>query len=97
MKPLTPERIAEIEKRCNAATAGPWFHRQAGMEGHGQAYDWIADAEGVGRHSKIIVSRESVYGGTPDYSFIAHARTDIPDLVSEVKRLRAELERLSNE
>ncbi len=57
MNPLTPERLEQIEKRCNAALADNWTGRlfttsQAGID------------------------------------FIDHSLTDIPDLLSEIKRLR---------
>ncbi len=80
MNPLTPERLAEIEKRCNAATAGPWF-------------PWLV--EKVGWTIQVGVGwlfRASAKGTEQDARFIAHARTDIPDLLSEIKRLREELQ-----
>jgi hypothetical protein len=75
MKPLTPERIAEIEKRCNAATAGPWTnHASTAM---------TVRSEAACPHP-VVCSAAYV----KDSTFIAHARTDIPDLLNEIKRLR---------
>ena len=39
---------------------------------------------------------DGIYGSTPDLEFIAHARTDIPALLSEIDRLRA-IERAAND
>lgn len=80
-----------IEARANAATPGPWFHRQAGQH-HPRdlkmPYDWIGDSAEQGKHKKVIITRAALYGGTPDYAFIANARTDIPALVAECRSLR---------
>jgi hypothetical protein len=56
---MNDERLAEIRKREQAATPGPWWASPS---------DEGADAQ-----------------------FMAHARTDIPDLLSEVERLKVEL------
>jgi hypothetical protein len=90
MTELTEARIAEIEARANAATEGPW---QA-------SWDTFEDTDTYRVEQKatelvIRTSAESyetdndeLFG---DIDFIAHARTDIPDLLDEVKRLREEL------
>jgi len=72
-----------IRGRCDAATEGPWFINKygglgAGKHGIGQlivqdwAHDW-SDAERK-RHGA-------------DVTFIAHARTDVPALLSAVDGL----------
>jgi DNA repair exonuclease SbcCD ATPase subunit len=85
MNPLTPERLAEIEKRCNAATAGdkPVIR-----------YD---DLDAVGRirdrahHAAIPApERADLFAILKE---VDEARTDIPDLLSEIKRLREQLSR----
>jgi hypothetical protein len=88
MNPLTPERLAEIEKRCNAATAGPWRTAMSYKKEH---YGPLVAAVAPGHH----IQAENCSGGTypnTDMDFIAHARTDIPDLLNEIKRLREEEE-----
>jgi hypothetical protein len=82
MNPLTPERIAEIEKRCNAATAGPWWIAQSGYNCTGP--------RAVSHHNATVEETQPL----PIYSeknmdFIANSITDIPDLLNEIKRLRA--------
>jgi hypothetical protein len=84
MTTLTPERLAEIEKRCNAATAGPWWIAQSGYNCTGP--------RAVSHHNATVEETQPL----PIYSernmdFIANSITDIPDLVSEIKRLREEV------
>jgi hypothetical protein len=84
MNPLTPERLAEIEKRCNAATAGPWWIAQSGYNCTGP--------RAVSHHNATVEETQPL----PIYSernmdFIANSITDIPDLLSEIKRLREEV------
>jgi hypothetical protein len=103
---LSEERLSEIEKRCAAATPGPWLvfctpaagetsfvvaeHVAAGVcvcrDYWPPGYDPPADA-----HGYFVDDPRS---GLPEYkagqaAFIAHARRDVPDLVAEVRRLRA--------
>lgn len=85
-------REEEIAQRLAKATPGPWYHRQAGEVRHstGDRYDWIADHPDQGKHKKVIVAREALYGGTPDYAFIAHAPADISYLLEAVASARRE-------
>lgn len=78
---MTPERLAEIEARAEAATAGCWLA--------------IPDNTYVGVHVGIQHESTGLISPIPrkdhayaDANFIAHARTDIPDLIAEVKRLK---------
>lgn len=98
---LTPTQRTEIRERCAKATAGPWHHRQAGIVRNEQELDWIADKAERGLHHKIIVQRQSLYGGSADYAFISHARTDLPaaldtigEMGREIARRDAEIKRL---
>ena len=74
------DRLAEIEARIEAATEGPWTVLP-------DSADWdvpILDAAG----SFICCSPDDgVRGGhlAQDAAFIAHARTDVPWLVEQVK------------
>lgn len=79
---MDDERLKEIEARAAAATPGPWEVNNA----HGMCVigdggeEFVADMEGAmwqGKHE--------------DASFIAAARTDIPDLVARVRELEAEV------
>lgn len=78
-EPLTEERIAEIRGREKAATRGPWAVQDKG------AIPLIYGTDGE-RVAKVIDHQD-------DAAFLAHAREDIPALLDEVERLRAENER----
>lgn len=80
---LTPEDLDAIEARANAATRGPWTGEF--MPEHGDAP--IVYAE---------FNYELIYK-THDRDFINAARTDVPALVAEVRRLRAEIERMRSD
>jgi hypothetical protein len=78
---MTKQELAAIESRANAATREPW----------------IVDGTYVPTAS---LSAVSVYGMgmevaecqmDADGAFIAAARVDVPTLIAEVRRLRAEL------
>lgn len=77
---LTEERLNEIEARTAAATPGPWKLHAA------------RDSCGDNIFSDSMPPRRiaNTYGDvdSPNAIFIAHARTDIPTLVAEVRRLR---------
>ena len=95
---MTPERLAEIRKRCEAATKGKWRHGFTDRSG-------VAEEDAYGGY--IMQRKKSpahvIRGGTDDWGipvgvlkkedgdFIAHSRTDIPDLLDEIDRLRKEL------
>lgn len=81
---MTDEQLAEIRARCEAATPGPWRSLVEGRDfdsGSSFIDTPLADERGQG----IEVS-----GATDaDQDFMAAARQDVPDLLSEVDRLRA--------
>lgn len=83
---MTHERLAEIKARAEAATPGPWH-----VNGPYASMDTptILDDNGgiLGRTTHYAWMRENA-------AFMAAARSDVPDLVAEVERLRAENERL---
>lgn len=82
---LLPERLAEIKKRCDAATPGPWDYES------GTATIW-------GPGDELIVrgwSSGSMQG--PNWTFIAHAWEDVAALCDEIDRLNLEREEWPNE
>lgn len=93
--------LEEIKAREQAARPGPW---EVG-DGSKQSYRLGKNAV-VSRVFGNIASKpiyrfpnsekynEHVYA---DMDFIAHSRTDIPELISEVERLTAEVKCLDNE
>lgn len=70
---LTPTEINKMEVRANAATAGPW------RIGHINAFEH-ADIDCEDGTIAQVQSRR-------DQAFIASARTDIPRLIAEIRRL----------
>jgi len=78
---LSDDELNHIQARADAATPGPW------------------DARFDGERQGIFVAQKSVAlfdighlrPSAPDSDFIAHAREDVPRLLAEVRRLRAEL------
>lgn len=83
---MTPERLAEIEALVAAATPGPWSD--------------CGDGDILGDNDEIIVGT-TIFLRNPsesdreyrlkDAGFIAAARTAVPELLAEVRRLEAEL------
>lgn len=77
---MTPEQLDEIEERAAAATPGPW------------RVDGYAIAAEVDTDSFLEVCSFRGNYADEDMPFVAAARTDVPALVAEVRRLREELE-----
>jgi len=96
---MTDEQIAEAEARANAATPGPWrevpdpYNASKGWRGI-----FGADRKAVVRPDSFDFTRggehwteSGVWMSDDDAAFIAAARTDVPTLAAEVKRLQAAL------
>ena len=79
-----PLDLDAIEARCAAATPGPWFQdHDSGEDENGAWENPLAEVvDGLGSH--LIDA-----GELADAAFIAHARTDVPDMAAA---LRAVLE-----
>jgi hypothetical protein len=86
---MTPERLTEIELRAAAATSGPWQMLSECPPGE-HHHDWDEIWVGTSDRATIAVVGERYTAAPAEAEFIAHARTDVPDLVVEVRRLRAE-------
>jgi hypothetical protein len=89
-KSLTPERLAEIKARTEKATPGPWTTHVLPRSVGGQTVTVHSESGPYTMAWTVDIPPE--IGGmvaAPDAVFIAHAREDIPDLLTEVKRLRA--------
>ena len=84
---MTNEQLQAIKARCEAATPGPWVAgREADFMRPMQSFN-------VGLTRKAF--DESPLNSWDQWEanaiFIEHARTDIPALLAEVERLRAEV------
>jgi len=78
MTQLTAQQLDEIQARADAATPGPWHLTDADTIVAPLTADEIADV-----WEPTQASRNG--------EFIENARTDVPALLNEVRRLRAEL------
>lgn len=86
MNKLTTERLEAIRQRAEKATEGPWFNTEyhvatkpnirGGYPSDSASVCEINDGEYIENLNMA------------DAEFIAHARQDIPDLLSEVERLK---------
>lgn len=89
MTRLTKEELEAIRKRVDAATPGPWF--------------WLDDgrlySDGANKViGEVIEGKDETWFDIFDTNaeFIAHAREDVPKLLSLVECQKAELERLND-
>lgn len=85
MTDLSPVDLAAIEMRALMATREPWHVEYLGEHGYPQR---------IANDAAVLVA--TTYEGTQpagNAEFIAHARTDVPRLIAEVRRLRKELGR----
>jgi hypothetical protein len=83
-KPLTEQQLDDIETRANAATPGPWCTDSWEIY---QGTEYVAGAEWIGETCRAGEMDDS----RADAEFVAHARTDVPALLAEVRRLGAAL------
>lgn len=79
---MADERLAEIRARVDATTTGPWAVRDlyviAPGDVHIADFEWLADTDKEWAEFKA------------NATFTAAARQDVPALLAEVERLRAE-------
>lgn len=105
---MKEEELKQIKARVEAATPGPWvLHTdssrpdvcagitdsagnysgpKSGFMGEGHLFEF----------DKYGPSWGQEYDNCADAEFVAHARQDVPALIAEVERLRAELNELAN-
>ena len=92
MTVMTPERLAEIRVRAEAATQGPWEAQDYSAD-PGDEVSCITAGEPGTMRQRAVAYAIAYSWTTPescaaDATFIAAARTDVPDLVAEIERLR---------
>jgi hypothetical protein len=90
-----------IRRREQAATPGPWTAGNLNEDAEGQRPLWGVTNDAFRNppadDDAPWIAVEVHVGDHADAEFIAHARRDIPALLAEVDRLRAEWYRLVNE
>lgn len=74
---MTPSDLAEIRRRVDAATEGPWTNVFA-----------CRDCDVLHLHYDC---EDKSYATQADALLMTHARTDVPRLLAEIERLRAAL------
>jgi hypothetical protein len=88
---IDEKRLAEIEERADAATKGPWEMIPDTMFRDNALRPSTIKA--LGREVFVAKTLSILSNGRGrmlgDAAFIAAARSDVPDLVAEVRRLRA--------
>ena len=94
---LTKKQLEEIKGRAGKATKGPWI---VGFPGYG--FPCVTTVKGdpvvasgkdrFGEPNKL--SDDDIMDGIHNTEFIAHARNDVPALLSDNDALRGEVERL---
>ncbi len=90
---MTPEKLKEIEARCEAASEGPW---ELSKDQYGRAS--VKDACGWTLADMATLSPNGPrFRAAQDAALIAHARTDVPALIARVKELEGLNERLKQE
>ena len=82
---MTEQELLAIEARANLASPGPWCVR-----------DQFIETSTSPSHLLGVTMQRTEEGltqlpGEDNALFIAHARTDIPRLVSEIRRLKSQL------
>lgn len=92
---MTDSELAAIEARAKRATEGPWTIKSVWTDKHSGA-DEVSGANG----QSVCLCDEHDGGYNPNtqrnVDFIAHARTDIPALIAEIRRLRADMQDVIN-
>ena len=81
-------KLQEIEARANAAT--PWTADECDLRVYPEDSSVYAP-QGATLGKTLITLGDTYEGSDADWLFVAHARTDVSDLVAEVRRLTAAL------
>ena len=95
---LTPEEVDEIDGRCKAATPGEWGWMFTGKSKYGTP-GFLLLSDLMLPTNKVVLDGitdgqdEMVACDQGDREFIAHSRTDVPRLVADWRRMRADLDR----
>jgi hypothetical protein len=87
--PLTEQQLDDIDARQQAATEGPWctdsWEIYQGTEYLPGISQWIGET---------CRGTSSPEQDRADAEFVAHARTDVPALLAEIRRLREAMDQI---
>lgn len=84
---MKEEQLHQIKERVNKATEGPWGFDKGKKERMDRRPAVIEVF--VPEHNEWFINGD--ISNLEDAEFIAHAREDVPNLVSEIERLKTEL------
>ena len=94
---MDEQRLAEIEARVNAASPAPWWYDGWYSVVFGPRPE-VVDSWNYDVNRRVFDdgSAGDEYGQVidmegPDAAFIMQARTDVPDLIAEIRRLQGAL------
>ena len=89
---MTPAELDAIEARANAASAGPWTYCGCGKCAQVSMEKGPIVMVGIGARDVSYTCGEGVDDASRllNAEFCAHARQDVPALVAEVRRFKAE-------
>ena len=92
-------RLDAIRARCEAATPGPWVTKQPEDNFNGFSLAHLIAMTPLWRKEWDAVWAVPPGGASPsaDRDFIAHARTDVPDMLDEIAALREKVAMLEDE
>ena len=88
---LADELLAKLEALDRAGESGPWMSMVEGRD-HESGDDFILVGTDEDRSEDIYVQRDSGPAIAVDLDLIAAARTYLPVLLAEVRRLREDVE-----
>src|SRR5690349_17035538 len=92
---MTIDELEAIEKRANAATAGPWRMRLGKCEGGAGLGSTIWETYAGFENAFVDTDAKVLSSPVDDCRFIANARTDIADLIAWVRTLEEANKQLS--
>jgi hypothetical protein len=87
---MTEQELAEIEKRCNAATPGPWTAKRIGHFTDDTTWE-LDDSTDVPLPIEWILDAPPT---KENMTFAAASRADVSALVAEVRRIAEHLDGL---
>jgi hypothetical protein len=85
---ITDQELNAIEARANAATPGPWTNVD---EYGGELRKGISSTRDASGYSAMVIYDEGGHS-VADATFIAHARTDVPNLCRDNRKLQSDLD-----
>jgi len=91
---MTEDELKRIEERESKATKGPWETGDGSPEFYHEGRDAVVCLDLATIEGMAVLAKLNFHlpNWENDSEFIAHARTDIPALVAEVRRLNKVIE-----